>query len=199
MADPNYIASKFDLDELYRDLYGYVAPPFPAFGNIGDQITPSNPLSAIAANLDQFKKSALNIEMALPLKLSIEGFEWQFPLEPIVSISGGNMLIMRYPNRPNGQGSHKERWAKKDYTVTVKGVLVDLADENYPADQISALRRFFDHEGSIKADNTLFRLFGFEYIAIEDFDIPFTEGQNMQEFSFTCYSDQLFNSLLTEL
>lgn len=191
--------TEFDLTDLYTQLYGYVAPPFPTAGNLADQLQPSNPFTAISANLDQYQKTALNVEMILPLKLSIPDFEYTFPIEPIINISGGHTVIRRYPNRPSGLGSHKERWAKMDYEISVKGIMLDLKDENYPADQITSLRRFLDYEGSIQAENTLFRLFGFEYIVITNFDLPFTEGKAMQEYAFNGLSDQLFNSLLTAL
>lgn len=197
MAD--YVGEKFTVQTLYNTLFGYVAPPFPAFLESGDQLLPSNPLTAIQANFDQFKKSVLNVEMIFPLKLSIPDFEYELPFEPMISMSGGNNIVKRYPLRNNSDGSVKERWSQKDYSITIKGFLLDLNDNNYPEDQVSALRRFLEYAGSIKAECTLLRLFGIEYITINDHDVPFTPGKNIQEYSIIADSDKLFNSLLIQV
>ncbi len=135
----------------------------------------------------------------MPLNLSVPQKEaWEVPTEPMVSIKGGHRIIRRYPNRSTKGGSIKERWSSDDYGITIKGALINFKEEKYPEDQVKRLREVCEHKGSIKVENTLFRIFGIERIVINNYDIPFTQGLPIQGYTINAYSDQLFDALLTE-
>ncbi len=194
-----YIGKEFDLNDLYYRLYGYVAPLFSAVGNLKNQILPSTPLGTINALVEQYKKTLIGTEMLMPLKLGVPQKQtWEVPTEPMVSIKGGHRISRRYPNRSTQGGSIKERWSSDDYGITIKGALINFKEEKYPEDQVKRLREVCEYKGSIKVENTLFRIFGIERIVINDYDIPFTKGLPVQGYTINAYSDQLFDALLTE-
>ncbi len=194
-----YIGEAFDLNDLYFRLYGYVAPPFPALGDLKSQLLPSNPLGTINALVEQYKKTTIGTEMLMPLQLGIPQQEpWEVPTKPIVSIKGGNRIVRRYPNRSKKGGSVKERWSSDDYTITIKGALINFKEDSYPESQVKRLREVCEYKGDIKVENTLFRIFGIERIAINSFDIPFTQGLPVQSYTINAHSDQLFDALLIE-
>ncbi len=173
----SYVGETFDLNDLYYRLYGYVAPPFPALGDLKSQLLPSSPLGTIGALREQYKKTLIGIEMLMPLKLGVPQKEtWELPTEPMVSLKGGHLIIRCYPNRSTKGGSIKERWSSDDYGISIKGVLINFKEEKYHEDQIKRLREVCEHKGSIKVENTMFRLFGIERIVITGYDIPFTKG-----------------------
>ncbi len=184
---------------MYYWLYGYVAPIFPAVGNLKNQLLPSSPLGTINSLVDQYKKTLIGTEMLMSLKLGIlQKQVWEVPTEPMVSIKGGHRIIRRYPNRSTKGGSIKESWSSDDYGITIKGALINFKEEKYSEDQVKHLRELCEYKGSIKVENTLFRIFGIERIVINNYDIPFTKGLPVQGYTINAYSDQLFDALLTE-
>lgn len=200
MDNRNYIAQEFDIQRLYLQAFGYVAPPFPNSDNFVQDALPSSPLGALNAINDQFKKTLNGTDMLMPLTVKIpNGSEWLFPLEPMISLKGGQKIIRRYPNRSKNGGSIKERWSSDDYKISIKGILLDVKNERYPEDQVNQLKKFCEYKGSIEVTNTMFRIFGIERIVITDFDIPFTSGATTQSYTINAYSDKLFDSLLTEI
>lgn len=194
-----YIGETFDLNELYYRLYGYVAPAFPGIGDLEDQLLPTGSLAAFNTLVEPYKKTLIGTQMLMPLTLALpQKPAWEVPTEPMVSISGGHRIIRRYPNRSAGGGSIKERWSSDDYRITIKGALINFEQDRYPEAQVKRLREVCEHKGSIKVENTLFRIFGIERIVISSYDIPFTQGLPIQAYTLNAYSDQLFDRLLTE-
>jgi len=143
----------------------------------------------------------------MPLKLGVpvhflsdEQILWKLPTEPMISIVGGHRIAKRYPNHSKKGGSIKERWSSDDYQITIRGVLVNfLEPDKYPENDVKFLRDACEHKGSLKVVNKMFEIFGIERIVIDDYEIPFTEGVNMQAFTIKASSDELFDALLTEL
>ena len=199
MAKSNYIGNDFDIAEIYSQLYGYVSPPFPAGGNL-EGLIPNNPLDTLQTVFDsQTEKTVLGVEMVMPLTLSIPDLDFKLQVEPIISISGANKIKRRYPSASNNGGSIKERWSSDDYTVRIKGVLIDFENNIYPASEVKKLRRILEYKGNVKVLNPLLTIFGIEQISINAFAIPNTTGLSIQQYSINAYSDQLFNALLTEV
>jgi hypothetical protein len=198
MATGDYIGKEFDIEAIYKDLHGYVSPPFPAFGNLNKQLSPTNPLGTVSAFAEEFKSNVLGIEMILPLTLSIPNLEWKLEVEPIISIRGSNKIVRRYPNRSEGRGSIKEKWSSDDYQVNIKGFCLEPIESIYPESQVKKLRQILEYKGNVQVENPLLRIFGIQNISINTFDIPHTPGLTIQQFTINAFSDLLFNSLLTE-
>lgn len=147
---------------------------------------------------DVVRTNARGIPMVLPLRFQLEesgSKEWLFPLEPMISLNGQNILTRRHVSKGNIKGSIKERWTQDDYTVRIEGLLMG-EDGKYPEEDVSRLRAFCE-AGHVKAVNPLLEIFGISQLAIESWDIPFTSGTANQNYSIQAYSDDIYKLLLS--
>ena len=147
---------------------------------------------------DVVRTNARGIPMVLPLRFQLEesgSEEWLFPLEPMISLNGQNILTRRHVSKGTIKGSIKERWTQDDYTVRIEGLLMG-EDGKYPEEDVSRLRAFCE-AGHVKALNPLLEIFGISQLAIESWDIPFTSGTANQNYSIPAYSDDIYKLLLS--
>lgn len=147
---------------------------------------------------DVVRTNARGIPMVLPLRFQLEesgSEEWLFPLEPMISLNGQNILTRRHVSKGTIKGSIKERWTQDDYTVRIEGLLMGK-DGKYPEEDVSRLRAFCE-AGHVKALNPLLEIFGISQLAIESWDIPFTSGTANQNYSIQAYSDDIYKLLLS--
>lgn len=147
---------------------------------------------------DVIRTNARGVPMTASLRFQLEepgAAEWLFPYEPMISINGQNRLIRRYVSKGKIKGSIKERWTQDDYTVTIEGILIS-EDGRYPTDDVEKLRTFCE-KGHVKALSPLLEIFGINQLAIESWDMPFTSGATNQNYSMTCYSDDIYKLLLS--
>lgn len=191
----NYVAEPFDLNEIYFNLFGYVAPPFPVLlaknGVDGYKINPKELFS---------KSDAQGRPMIFPLKLKAGELTLDFAIEPIISISGANKIVRRYPQKAKKGGSIKERWSSNDYKIKIKGIFLDTKNDEYPAQEVRKLRQICEYQGAVEVvENPLFEIFNISRIVIKDFNIPFTVGEHAQSYELSCWSDEMFDALLEEI
>lgn len=144
------------------------------------------------------RTNALGVPMAMPLRFQLEesgAKEWLFPLEPMISLNGQNILVRRHVSKGTIKGSIKERWTQDDYTVRIEGILMSR-DGKYPEEDVTTLKNFCE-AGHVKALCPLLEIFGISQLAIESWDIPFTTGLTNQNYSITAYSDDIYKLLLS--
>lgn len=144
------------------------------------------------------RTNALGVPMAMPLRFQLEesgAKEWLFPLEPMISLNGQNILVRRHVSKGTIKGSIKERWTQDDYTVRIEGILMGR-DGKYPEEDVAILKNFCE-AGHVKALCPLLEIFGISQLAIESWDIPFTTGLTNQNYSITAYSDDIYKLLLS--
>lgn len=147
---------------------------------------------------DVVRTNARGIPMVLPLRFQLEesgSKEWLFPLEPMISLNGQNILTRRHVSKGTIMGSIKERWTQDDYTVRIEGLLMG-EDGKYPEEDVSRLKAFCE-AGHVKALNPLLEIFGISQLAIESWDIPFTSGTTNQNYTIQAYSDDIYKLLLS--
>lgn len=144
------------------------------------------------------RTNALGVPMAMPLRFQLEesgAKEWLFPLEPMISLNGQNILVRRHVSKGTIKGSIKERWTQDDYTVKIEGILMSR-DGKYPEEDVATLKNFCE-AGHVKVLCPLLEIFGINQLAIESWDIPFTVGLTNQNYSITAYSDDIYKLLLS--
>ena len=147
---------------------------------------------------DVVKTNAIGVPMVMPLRFQLEepeAKEWLFPVEPLISLNGQNILVRRHVNKGTIKGSIKERWTQDDYTVRIEGILMSR-EGKYPKDDVETLKNFCE-AGHVIALCPLFEIFGFKHLAIESWDIPFTTGLTNQNYTITAYSDDIYKLLLS--
>lgn len=147
---------------------------------------------------DVVRTNATGVPMVLPLRFQLEesgAQEWLFPMEPMISVNGQNILVRRNVSKGKIRGSIKERWAQDDYSVRIEGILMGM-DGKYPEADVAKLRSFCE-AGHVKALNPLLEIFGISQLAIESWDIPFTSGTINQNYTIQAYSDDIYKLLLS--
>ena len=127
---------------------------------------------------------------------------WTFPFDPVVSVSGKNIIVRRNVLKQNNEdntrrGSVKEGWSQDDYEVNIAGVLMDVNGE-LPEDDLRQLRRYCEARKVIEVESDLFCLFNINRLAVESFELPFTKGKENQMYAIKAYSDDTFDLLIKE-
>ncbi|MBR0183079.1 MAG: hypothetical protein IJQ05_07390 [Bacteroidaceae bacterium] len=143
------------------------------------------------------RTNAIGVPMVMPLSFQLEesAEEWLFPLEPMISLNGQNVLVRRHVSKGTIKGSIKERWTQDDYTVRIEGILMSR-EGKYPEEDVARLKDFCE-AGHVKALCPLLEIFGISQLAIESWDIPFTTGVTNQNYTITAYSDDIYKLLLS--
>lgn len=147
---------------------------------------------------DVVRTNALGVPMQMPVRMKLEepdAEEWLLPIEPMVSVTGQNIITRRRVNKGRVKGSIKERWTEDDYSVTIEGILMG-SDGNYPTADVAKLRKFCE-AGRVFILNPLLEIFGISHMVIEKWDIPFTSGNENQNYTLSGYSDDIYKLLLS--
>jgi len=129
-------------------------------------------------------------------KLKADESDFLLPIDPLVSISGKNIITRRYVSKSKMRGSIKERWSQDDYSIQISGLLTsdDGFDVAYYEEQ---LRLFCEASQSVGiVCNFLNSVFGIFKISIESYDFPFTKGIENQAFTINGYSDDNYTLLV---
>ena len=194
--------TRFLLENMALRVTGGKVPPYWLMGKTVLREVDNNDFSGLRGMTDEelediVRTNALGIPMVMPLslRLDVEGAEeWLLPEEPMISITGQNLITRRHVSKGRLRGSIKERWTQDDYTVKVEGLLLGR-DGRYPKNDVERLRRYCE-AGKVKVLCPLLEIFGITQIAIESWDIPFTSGTTNQNYEITAYSDDIYKLLI---
>ncbi|RWX00912.1 DUF6046 domain-containing protein [Flavobacterium cerinum] len=198
------------LSIIQNELQKHVLPvlPFIPFKNT---VNVAKVESDLSDNLGRADAPTPAEKQFFPLSFSIdEGNTWfLLPYETMISISGKNTLIRRnvakwkeIPGIQPRKGSVKERWNEGDYEITITGVLIGSLihgnfEDCFPKADFEKLRQVLTHAQVVMVSSPPLELLGIQRIAIEDFNFPFTKGENVQAYDIKAYSDFSYNLILT--
>ena len=120
-------ATRFVLENTALRLFGGKIPPYWLFRKTELANVDSEEYSQIQQMSDKeledtIRTNALGVPMQMPLRFKLEeagAEEWFFPLEPMISLTGQNIIVRRQVNKGKVKGSIKERWSQDDYSVTI--------------------------------------------------------------------------------
>jgi hypothetical protein len=134
------------------------------------------------------------------IKWEDESTWWRLPFDPVVSVSGKNVIVRRtvlkvHPDR-NRRGSVKELWSQDDYEINIAGVFMGAGE--FPENDLRTLRRYCESRQTVEVKSRLLTIFNVERLAIENFSLPFTKGIENQMYSIKAYSDEMFDLLKYE-
>lgn len=152
------------------------------------------------------KSSILNMPCQCEVSLRPDGEKdwWVLPIEPVVNITGKNIIIKRNIlkmgiNDTLRRGSVKELWSQDDYQVTIAGVLKNDDDEDLPQEDWLRLKNICEKRAVVEVQSKIFTIFNITKIAIEDYEFPFTKGMNNQMYTIKAVSDDFdINQLMIE-
>lgn len=157
-----------------------------------------NPATASSKELGDYLGNLY--QCPVRIKWENESIFWTLPFDPVVSISGKNIIVRRNVLKQNQhnntrRGSIKEAWSQDDYEINIAGVLIGKNGE-FPVEYLLKLRNYCEARKVIDVESDLFCLFNIGKLAIESFDLPFTKGIENQMYSLKAYSDDNFNLLV---
>lgn len=156
----------------------------------------------------QANKPLPSEQQFFPLTMSVDGSdEFTLPYEPMINIQGKNNIIKRsvlkYNEEYSGNtyGTVKERWNTDDYKITITGVLfgeneVGAFEDTFPRADFARLKKFLLQGKAIKVTCPPLEILGIHYIVIEEFNFPFSKGENVQAYEIKALSDVPMDLLL---
>lgn len=145
---------------------------------------------------DMVRTNALGIPMQMPVEMRTEGGQWwTLPVEPMVSVSGKNVITKKQVSKGRVRGTIKERWTQDDYEISIEGILMDFDGKTYPTADVKKLREFCE-SASVEVSSPIFEIFSIDRIVIESYSFPFTSGPANQGYSISAVSDDIYKLLL---
>lgn len=182
-----------------------VLPPLPPFPAVPEQrISKAGVINADAWQHvnrgDKVEQTIFGTPQVMPLsvKLKSETAYWLFPVEPLISIDGKNILVKRnVAKRKNGFGTIKEYWTQDDYSINIQGLITDSSREyDYPREDLVTLTKYCNAKEPLDVKCPILELLGINRIVIESFSLPFTKGPENQNFSIIALSDTDWSLIL---
>lgn len=197
------MVSRFILENIAIRTIGPVYPPY--FPATKVSINPTAQYTEFERMDDEqltetIRANALGIPMTLPLEIKKpDGDWWLLPLEPLINMTGKNLVVKRNVSKKDYRGSIKEYWSQDDYTIDISGMLMTMdSDDIYPNDDVRRLRELCEAQTALEVKCPLLNIFDVFRIVVEDFDFPFTKGANAQAYTLKCSSDDLYDLLIED-
>jgi hypothetical protein len=174
------------IDAAYAAL-GWIRPPV-GFGVPEILSNPTPEQVGEVGDLYYERTSMLGTPVILPI--TIDGVD--LPDNAVMTITGRNRIIETDLN--SKQGTFKELWAKDDYRISIRGIVVQSnGNEDYPEDQLRQIKELLDAESHLPIECDMTTLFGITDVAIYDYNFPELPGVSMaQPFELMCKSDYKF-------
>lgn len=141
----------------------------------------------------------------LSFSLTENGQKWLFPYEPMITISSGNTVIKRNVAKQGDKliGTIKERWNRKDFDITITGVLMGSmvtgkVEDCFPREQMRRLFEFLKYNKEFYIYCAPLETLDIIKVVVEDYTFPFTKGENVQAYDLKITSDDFYNLLVIE-
>ncbi|MCL1942805.1 MAG: DUF6046 domain-containing protein [Candidatus Azobacteroides sp.] len=133
--------------------------------------------------------------MVFPLlmKRTDESVYWLLPTEPEISVTGQNNIVTRSVSKGDLKGTIKENWSQKDYDIVIKGLLMDPESKAYPKKDVQRLRNYCESKVGLDVQCRFLEIFGISKMVVTKCEMPFTEGENTQNFTITAQSDASYD------
>lgn len=184
---------------LNNELSKHVLPVIPFLPLKNENNVSSIPGKAINANDNWTTPNTVTEDQQFfPLSFSFKenSVRWVFPYEPMINISSGNNIVKRNVAKQGDKliGTIKERWSRKDFEITVTGVLIGSImqgkpEDCFPTDHFIKLFEFLKHSKEIFIYCHPLELLGITRVVVEDYSFPFTKGENVQAYELKLISD----------
>lgn len=127
-----------------------------------------------------------------------DGEDFTFAVEPLISVTS-RKIVIKTP-MPQLGGTVKEEVMEDDYSITIRGTLMNEDNDDYPFDQVAALEALKRRTGGLEVVNKLLNLgFGIMRMTIEQIAYEAQAGsQSMQGFVISAVSDRNVELVISE-
>ncbi|WP_395075402.1 DUF6046 domain-containing protein [Flavobacterium sp.] len=186
----------FNFKELLaRAAFDYVGPVFTEWWNKNSSRYNLPDLSKINA------KQLLGAKYFMTLKLGYKGQFFEFPNEPLISLSLNKTIVETATVGKYRRGSVLEYISTENYQITIKVLCVDQDNpDEYPASQVQVMNEMFAINDALDVvSNPFFEMFGIRKIVLKDKQVDEMKGsQGLQGFTFTAIENQDFYADLND-
>lgn len=175
----------FDISKIITEVFGgsYVGKDFPNASSADTSTEASTPTDGLNHN------GTNGVFYYTPT--SLNGV--QLPNEPLIAINGGKKVVSTALAGNTKRGKVKEIINTEDYTITLRGVIINEDSEDYPWDEVEALKDICEMNEAISIVNAITNIFEIENVVITNYSFPEMVGRpNMQAYSITMLSDEDF-------
>ena len=126
-----------------------------------------------------------------------EASAWELPCDPIISVSGGNVVAKRQVAKRQMGGTVKELWSQDDFAISIGGTITcaEQADTDAAVWKIKQLCAE-STTGLNVACSGLNDAFDIYRVCVESYEFPFTPGMGNQDFAINCVSDTVHDLLI---
>jgi len=180
---------------IAQNALGFALPPFIPFR---DTVRVKKSQSVEASEELKSKLSlgfVENTNWQVPLMFQLAGqIDFDFPVDPIISLSSKNIITRRYVNKSGMRGTIKERWSQDDWDITISGVIIE-PDADAMKNILLELRKYCESPKSVDVKCMVLSATDITKISIESLDLPFTKGVENQTFVIKAYSDNEYTLL----
>ena len=180
---------------LVRAAVDYVGPNFPTWWNKNQKKFQLPDLQAINA------KQLVGNPYFMTLVLSYKGKKMELPNEPLLALGLTKTIVETATVGQYRKGTVKEYICTEDYTLSIKGICIDLDNpEVYPAEQVRLLNDLFEINDALEVEsNPFLELFGIRKLVLKDIQFDEMLGeQGVQRYTISAISDQDFYADLNE-
>jgi len=120
-----------------------------------------------------------------------KGFSYTFPDWPLFDISPAWLIVKENVQGGTVNGTVKEFIQQDDFSITIRGFLINYASQDYPDQLVTNLWKVINSKQSLGITSKVFNLLDIHNIVITDAKFPGVEGyMNMQPFELNCLSDE---------
>jgi len=180
----------------YQNALGFAMPPFIPFRDTVI-VRGSDDVEASAELTNRIQSGFVeNTNWVVPLSFQIDGLtDFDFPVDPIISLSSKNIITRRYVNKSTKRGSIKEHWSQDDWEITITGIIIE-PDTDFMENILLDLRKYLNSSKSISVKCPVFNQMDILRISIETYEFPFTKGVENQAFIIKAFSDEDYDLLI---
>lgn len=187
---------KYNLKDIYQSIFGLKAIPYPLlveengyFKNPFDGDRLQNIIDSIIGN----KPSAYSGQVMNKVVLN----DIELANEPLIDLGLRKNIV--FTDMVKYQGTVKESMGLKDWSVTIRGVIIGENEDSYPIDELNNLRKICETEDVVEVLCEYLNIFDIFYLAIEDLQLPAFEGaKHIQPYEIKAFSDRITELIIRE-
>ncbi|MCX6232438.1 MAG: DUF6046 domain-containing protein [Bacteroidetes bacterium] len=174
---------------LYKRAFGFVGGKFPPID--------VNVKVAEAAKMDAVKSYQSDLFIGSPFFLPLKIGDLWLPVEPMISLTSSKQIVKT--QMTGLKGSIKEEISTDDWSISIRGIIINNTDDNYPFADVAQLRQICETLGSYKVVNKLLAIFDIHEIVIDNYAFDGEEGaQSYQAYTINALSDRPVELILKE-
>ena len=135
----------------------------------------------------EYRRLGMGEQQGQVVKTTYNG--WQLPPTATAEFKRAKSITTTSPN--GATGSTKELWAFQDWSITIRGLILDGQPNFFPAGQLRALLGWEKIADSIEVRGEMFGYLGIKRLVIMDCNIGKVAGMpNVIPFQLQCVSDE---------